>query len=75
MARPTSIAPARDIAQIAKRISDAELRVSTLRSQLDARLFTEHERGVAIAQLARAADMSRETVYKAIRRYRSQPGA
>ena len=49
-ARP--IAPSRELAQIAKRIGDAETRVTALRTQLDARLFDEHERGVAIRQLA-----------------------
>ncbi len=65
---------ARQAAQMAEQLSEAERRVSTLRGQLDGKLFDWHEQGASIAALARATGLSRETVYKSIDRYRSQFG-
>jgi Mor family transcriptional regulator len=62
----------RELAQIAQTLSAAELRVSTLRGQLDRMLFDLHGDGCSIVELARTANVSRETVYKAIARYRSR---
>jgi transposase len=68
MARTT-----RELAQIAKRLSDTELRAGALRDQLDAALFYWHEdRGLSIAELTRETGISRPTVYKSIERYRSR---
>jgi hypothetical protein len=66
----TDQARARELATIAKKLSDAELTVSTLRGQLDGMLFYWHEDGRPIAELAAAANMSRVSAYKAVDRYR-----
>ena len=61
-----------ELAQMARDVSEAEHRVGVSRARLDSRLYYLHEQeGVAIAELARAAGRSRETVYAAIDRYRA----
>lgn len=62
---------ASELGQLAKRLSDAELRVSALRGQLDAALFADHRDGMSIAELARATGLSRQTVYASIERHRA----
>lgn len=49
------------------------MQVQAARGQLDARLYHWHEDGIPITALAHAANISRETVYKAIDRYRREP--
>jgi hypothetical protein len=66
----TDKARAVELAQMAKKLSDLELKVSVTRSQLDGMLFYWHEDGRPVAELAAAAGMSRETAYKSIDRYR-----
>jgi hypothetical protein len=61
-----------ELQQLAKQIDDLELQLSVARSTLDGRLYYLHEDGVAIAELARNARRSRETVYQAIDRYRAE---
>jgi Mor family transcriptional regulator len=63
---------ASELGQLAQRLSDAELRVSTLRGQLDAVLFADHRDGMSIAELARATGLSRQTIYTSIERHRAQ---
>jgi hypothetical protein len=73
MAKPISEqARTQELAQLAKRLSDAELQASTIRGQLDARLFYHHENGATIAGLARATGLSRQAVYNSIGRYRAR---
>ncbi len=62
----------REIQQLAKQISDLEVKLSVARSTLDGQLYYLHEDGVAIAELARNARRSRETIYTAIDRYRAE---
>ena len=52
---------------------DAELRVRTLRSQLDARFAYWHEEGVPLRQLALASGVSRETVEKLAKEVLTNP--
>ena len=61
-----------ELQQLAKQISDLELQLGVKRGQLDSRLYYLHEDGVAIAELARNARRSRETVYASIDRYRAE---
>jgi DNA-binding phage protein len=72
MAKPDSSAHLEELEQLGRQLAEAQSRVDLLRSQLDARLFYWHENDVSIAALARAAGVSRETVYKSIDRYRAQ---
>jgi DNA invertase Pin-like site-specific DNA recombinase len=61
-----------ELAQLAKQVRKNELSLQVARGRLDARLYHWHEDGIPIAALARAANISRHTVYKAIDRYRGQ---
>lgn len=61
-----------ELQQLAKRIGDLELQLGVARGQLDSRLYHLHEDGAAIAELARNARRSRETIYAAIDRYRAE---
>lgn len=63
------------VARIAQRLAEAELRVSALREQLDAALFAGKQEGCSIAELSRTTGLSRETIYKAIKRYRARKPA
>jgi Helix-turn-helix domain len=75
MAKPDSSAHyLEELEQLGQQLALAQSRVDVLRSRLDARLFYWHENDVPIAALARAAGVSRETVYKSIDRYRAQLG-
>jgi DNA-binding phage protein len=60
-----------DPSKLAKSLADAERRVRDLRAQLDARLCDRHAAGDSIAQLARETALSRETVYRSIKRHHS----
>ncbi len=53
-----------DLQLDAKRVRDLEHQLAVARSQLDSRLYYWHEDGVAVAELAAAATISRETAYK-----------
>jgi DNA-binding phage protein len=66
----TTEARLREAAQLAKHVRDLEVELQVARSQLDARLYYWHEDNVGVTTLAAATGLSRETVYKAIDRYR-----
>ncbi len=61
-----------ELQQLAKKIGDLELWLGVARGELDSRLYYLHEDGVPIAELARNARRSRETVYASIDRYRAE---
>jgi Mor family transcriptional regulator len=63
------------VVAIADRLGVAELRVSTLRDELDAELASCHNAGCSIAELARASHLSRQSVYTAIDRARARQPA
>jgi DNA-binding MarR family transcriptional regulator len=60
-----------ELAQLANQVRDLELKLQTTRRQLDARLYYWHEDNIPVTALAAATGLSRETVYKAIDRYRA----
>lgn len=61
-----------EAAQLAKKVRDLEIQVQVTRSQLDSRLYYWHEDNISVQALAAATGLSRETVYKAIDRYRRE---
>ena len=58
-----------ELARLGRELDKAQSRVDGVRARLDERLAYWHQRGVPIRQLALASGVSRETVYKAIKRY------
>jgi Mor family transcriptional regulator len=73
MATKGDQARARELAAgLAKKLRDTQLRVDRLREQLDELLFDWHQDGCSIADLARTAEVSRQSVYNSIERHRSR---
>ncbi len=61
----------RELRALSKRLQDAETKVQLARADLDRRLFMFHEDGMTIADLSTSSGLSRETVYKAISRVKT----
>lgn len=59
----------RGIADLARKLADAEERVARLRRQLDVELSARKAAGATIAQLARETRLSRQAIYNAIKRH------
>jgi hypothetical protein len=62
----------RDLRNAARKLRAAEIKVSKLRADLDRQLWLWAEDGTSPTQLSIDSGLSRETVYRAIRRQRNE---
>jgi len=65
----------RELRNLSRKLQTAEIKVRQLRGEFDRLFYVWHEDGSSITELALAAGVSRETVYRSIERYRTELAA